>query len=231
MGESHDRGVNPERKPSPPVTIASRNDIHQLVEELPEAHFDSVAARLTALRDPETARPGDVVDEWGNLSALRRSCTGSGGRFSGMLGRLSQAEIAEFGETIGESMMRTERETPGETTTRTEGQRTQTGETAISRGDVCWYEHPDFQPRPAVILSPQEAIDGIDEIYAVFATTTIRDLPTEIALGPDDGMPKACVLAADQIDVTDKIFLTDSITTLRADKMTQLTKALDPIPG
>lgn len=44
-------------------------------------------------------------------------------------------------------------------------------------------------------------------------------------------MPKACVLAADQIDVTDKIFLTKSITILSTDKMTQLAKALDPIPS
>jgi mRNA-degrading endonuclease toxin of MazEF toxin-antitoxin module len=203
-------------------TIASRNDLHQLIEELPEAHFDSVAARLTALRDPETARPGDLVDEWGNLSALRRCPAGSGGRFSGMLGRLSQAEIAEFGETLGESMTRTERETRTRTKTRAK---------AMQRGQVWWYEHPDFKPRPAVILSPQEAIDGIDEIYAVFATTTIRNLPTEIALGPDHGMPKPCVLAADQIDVTNKIFLTKSITTLSAEKMTELAKTLDPIPS
>jgi hypothetical protein len=90
--------------------MPTREQLHKLIEELPEAHFDSVAKKLTALRDPETVRPGDVVDEWGNLSALRRSSAGSGGRFSGMLGRLSQAEIAKFGETLGESMMRTKRE-------------------------------------------------------------------------------------------------------------------------
>jgi mRNA interferase MazF len=143
-----------------------------------------------------------------------------------MLGRLSQAEIASHGETLGESMMRGERETSGETTTRAK-----TRAPAMKRGEVWWYEHPDFKPRPAAILSPQEAIDGIEEIYAVFATTTIRDLPAEIVLGPDDGMPTACVLAADQIDVTDKIFLTKSITTLSTDKLTQLAKALDPIPS
>jgi mRNA interferase MazF len=206
--------------------MATREQIHQLIEELPEAHFDSVAARLSALRDPETERPGDVVDEWGNLSALRRSCTGSGGHFSGMLGRLSQAEIAEHGETLGESMMRTERETSGEMT-----KRTKTRAKAMQRGQVWWYEHPDFKPRPAVILSPEEAIDGIEEIYAVFATTTIRDLPTEIALGADEGMPKTCVLAADQIDVADKLSLTSQIVALGDEKMTELAKALDPIPS
>lgn len=75
-----------------------------------------------------------------------------------MLGRLSQAEIAEHGETLGESVMRTERETSGETITRT---KTRAG--AMRRGEVWWYEHPDFKPRPAVILSPEEAIDTINE--------------------------------------------------------------------
>ena len=90
--------------------MPTREQIHKLIEELPEASFDAVAENLTAIRDPETTRPGDIVDEWGNLSALRRSSAEKGGRFSGMLGRLSQAEIAKFGETLGESMMRNERE-------------------------------------------------------------------------------------------------------------------------
>jgi mRNA interferase MazF len=101
----------------------------------------------------------------------------------------------------------------------------------MRRGEVWWYEHPDFKGRPAVILSPEEAIDSIEEIYVVFATTTIRGLPTEIALGADDGMPSACVLVADQIDVAGKVFLTKPITTLSTEKMTELAKALDPIPS
>jgi mRNA interferase MazF len=96
----------------------------------------------------------------------------------------------------------------------------------MRRGEVWWYEHPDFKPRPVLILSPEEAIDTIDELYVVLATTTIRDLPTEIALGPADGMPTACVLTADQIDAADKAFLTRPITTITAPKMTELSRAL-----
>jgi mRNA-degrading endonuclease toxin of MazEF toxin-antitoxin module len=214
--------------------MPTREQLHKLIEELPEAHFDSVAENLQALRDPETERPDDVVDEWGNLSALRRATAGTGGRFSGMLGRLSQAEIAQSGETLGESMMRTKRETSGEAITRTGHEtitRAKTRAKAMERGQVWWYEHPDFKPRPAAILSPEEAIESTEEIYAVFATTTIRDLSTEIALGADEGMPTACVLAADQIDVADKLSLTSQIVTLGDEKMTELAKALDPIPS
>ncbi len=92
------------------IEMATRAQLHQLVEELPEADLDSVAENLTARRDPETARLGDIIDEWGNLSALRRSSAEKVRHLSGQLGRLSQAEIAQFGETLGESMMRAERE-------------------------------------------------------------------------------------------------------------------------
>ena len=99
----------------------------------------------------------------------------------------------------------------------------------MRRGEVWWYEHPDFKRRPAVILSPEEAIESIEEVYVVFASTTIGGLPTEIALGADEGMPSACVLVADQIDVADKVLLTKPITALSTEKMTELAQSLDPL--
>jgi mRNA interferase MazF len=96
----------------------------------------------------------------------------------------------------------------------------------MSRGEAWWYEHPDLKRRPAVIMTRDEAIGSLNELYVVLATTTIRGLPTEVELGPEDGMPTACVLNADQIDAADKIFLTNRITTLGAHKMTEVCRAL-----
>jgi hypothetical protein len=47
--------------------------------------------------DPEAPRPGDLLDDWGNLSALRRASPPR------RLGRLDEGEIADSGETIGEA--------------------------------------------------------------------------------------------------------------------------------
>jgi hypothetical protein len=107
------------------IGMATREEIHKLVEELPEADFDSVAENLTARRDPETARLGDIIDEWGNLSAVRRASAEKVGNFSGLMARLSRDEIAAFGETLGESMTRLERETLAETIARTEREKQQ----------------------------------------------------------------------------------------------------------
>ena len=67
----------------------------------------------------------------------------------------------------------------------------------MKRGEVRWAEHPDWPRRPALVLTRDEAIDRLSEIFVVLATTTVRGLPTEVELGPDDGMPRACVLNAD----------------------------------
>lgn len=90
------------------MTIKER--LHKLVDELSEAEADD-ALRYVAARhereevDPEAAKPGDIVDEWGNLSALRRASSAR------KLSRLDQEEIAESGETIGDAFARAERAT------------------------------------------------------------------------------------------------------------------------
>jgi hypothetical protein len=48
-----------------------------------------------------------------------------------------------------------------------------------------------------LVLTRDEAIDRLSEVFVVLATTVIRGLPTEVELGPADGMPRACVLNAD----------------------------------
>jgi mRNA interferase MazF len=67
----------------------------------------------------------------------------------------------------------------------------------VRRGEVRWAEHPDWPRRPVLILTRDEAIDRMNAVFVILATTNIRGLPTEIELGAEDGMPRACVLNAD----------------------------------
>ncbi len=88
--------------------MSAKEQLHRLVDELPDSEIEPVteilAARCNDPANPEAVRPGDVVDEWGNLSALRRASS------AGKLGRLDREEIAEHGETIGDAFARAERE-------------------------------------------------------------------------------------------------------------------------
>ncbi len=86
-----------------PVTTKER--LHQLVDELSEAEADDALRYVASQReageaDPEAVRPGDIVDEWGNLSAMRRADSAR------KLARLDEQEIAEHGETIAEAFAR-----------------------------------------------------------------------------------------------------------------------------
>jgi mRNA-degrading endonuclease toxin of MazEF toxin-antitoxin module len=144
-----------------------------------------------------------------------------------MLSPVTRDEVAELGETISDSYTRAENEKR-----RTHGTpETPEAPTAtVRRGEIWWYKHPDFKRRPALILGPDPAIDGLDYMYVVLATTTRLDLPTEIALSPQNGMSNVCFLAADQIDLAKKTLLTSPITTLGAETISEVSRALTSVP-
>jgi len=101
----------------------------------------------------------------------------------------------------------------------------------VRRGEVRWAEHPDWPRRPALVLTRDAAIDHLNELFVVLATTNIRGLPTEVELGPTDGMPRACVLNADHVASLSKGYLGDLITTLNAETLDQVCRALDRATG
>jgi mRNA interferase MazF len=101
----------------------------------------------------------------------------------------------------------------------------------VSRGEVYWAEHPDWGRRPALLLTRDQAINNLNEIFVVFATTTIRGLPTEVELGPMDGMPRDCALNLDHTDTVGKGHLTERITMLGPERMNEVCRALSAATG
>ena len=76
------------------------------------------------------------------------------------------------------------------------------------------------------MLTRNEAIDHLSEVFVVLATTNIRGLPTEVELGPADGMPRGCVLNADHVASLPKGYLGELITTLSAERLTEVSVSL-----
>lgn len=54
--------------------MTTKEYLHRLVDELSEAEADETLRFAIARHEVET-RPGDIVDEWGNLSAMTRAST------------------------------------------------------------------------------------------------------------------------------------------------------------
>jgi mRNA interferase MazF len=101
----------------------------------------------------------------------------------------------------------------------------------VKRGEVRWAEHPDWPRRPALVLTRDEAIDRLNEVFVVLATTVVRGLPTEVELDQADGMPRSCVLNADHVASLPKADLGDLIATLSPARLAEDCRALDHATG
>lgn len=75
-------------------------------------------------------------------------------------------------------------------------------------------------------MTREEAIDRLNEVFVVLATTRIRGIPTEVELGQKDGMPRDCVLNADHTDTVAKGYLVERITVLSSAKIAAVCAAL-----
>jgi mRNA interferase MazF len=97
----------------------------------------------------------------------------------------------------------------------------------MRRGEVRWYRfsQPD-KKRPVVILTRDSALEFLGEVTVAPITSTIRDIPSEVLLTRQDGMPKHCAANLDHVQTVSKGKIGALITTLDAEKMHELRSAL-----
>ena len=77
------------------------------------------------------------------------------------------------------------------------------------RGEVWWGELPDEGRRPFLVMTRDAAIPVLRTVVVAPVTRTIRGIPTELALGPDDGMPEECAASFDNVRVVPKAHLVE----------------------
>jgi mRNA interferase MazF len=77
-----------------------------------------------------------------------------------------------------------------------------------------------------LILSRSEAIPVLNEVTTAVVTRTIRGIPTEVRLGPADGMPEECVVNLDNLRHIPRAFLANPIATLSGPRMHEVCRAL-----
>lgn len=97
----------------------------------------------------------------------------------------------------------------------------------MQRGEVWWARLP--QPagrRPVVLVSRNQAIQVRQAVTVASVTSTIRNLPVEIKLGPPDGVPKRSVINVDVLNTIPKAWLESRIALLSPEKRESLNSAL-----
>lgn len=96
----------------------------------------------------------------------------------------------------------------------------------LRRGQVWWGELAEVGRRPYLVMTRNAAIGVLNSVLAAPVTRTIRDIPTELRLGPADGMPAECVASFDNLTVIPKACLTEHICTLEPPRLTEACDAL-----
>ncbi len=98
--------------------------------------------------------------------------------------------------------------------------------TGIDRGQIWWGEIEQVGRRPFLVMTRSAAIPVLNSVLAAPITRTIRGIPTELALGVDDGMPTECVASFDNLRVVSKAYLVDQICVLRPARLVEACEAL-----
>ena len=97
----------------------------------------------------------------------------------------------------------------------------------MKRGEVWWASLPaPIGKRPVVLLSRDEAYAIRNAVTVAEVTRTIRGIPVEVPLGPEDGLPARCAANLDTIMTIRKELLTKRIALLRNEKMAEIQKAV-----
>ena len=73
------------------------------------------------------------------------------------------------------------------------------GAVVVARGELWWGETPDEKGRPFLVVSRNAANDVMDRVLVAPVTRRIRGIPSELPIGPDDGLPVESVAAFDNL--------------------------------
>lgn len=97
----------------------------------------------------------------------------------------------------------------------------------MTRGEIRWYRFaPPDKRRPVVVLTRDSILAYLGEVTVAPVTRTVRDVPSEVVLGPDDGLPQVCAINLDHVQTVSKHRVGGLITTLPASRLGEVRDAL-----
>lgn len=86
--------------------------------------------------------------------------------------------------------------------------------TDVHRGDLWWADVPGDKRRPVLVLTRERFIPRLTAVLVAPVTTTVRGIPTEVPMGPADGMPQPCAANFDNTFTLTRGRLQERIATL-----------------
>lgn len=97
----------------------------------------------------------------------------------------------------------------------------------MRRGEIRWYrfQQPD-KKRPVLILTRDSALEFLGDVTVAPITSTVRGIPSEVALSRADGLPRDCAINLDHVQTVSKARIGPVISALPASRMSEVRSAL-----
>jgi len=97
----------------------------------------------------------------------------------------------------------------------------------LIKGEIWWARlKPPAGRRPVVLLSRDEAYPVRTAVTVAPLTATVRGIPVEVRLGPEDGLPKPCAVNCDSLLTIPKAYLESRIGRLSDEKIEDVHRAI-----
>jgi mRNA interferase MazF len=89
-----------------------------------------------------------------------------------------------------------------------------------------WWAEAEDKRRPVLVITRSDAIPVLARFIVAPVTRTVRGIPTEIALGPDDGLPTECAASFDNVQPISRHLLTERVGALDPPRRHEICAAL-----
>ncbi|HJU44439.1 MAG TPA: type II toxin-antitoxin system PemK/MazF family toxin [Vicinamibacterales bacterium] len=97
----------------------------------------------------------------------------------------------------------------------------------IERGQIRLVRFPaPDKPRPVVVLTRGSAIDYLSRVTVAPISSTIRDVPSEVLVGVDDGLKQPSAVNLHNVVTVEKAVIGRRVAQLGDDKMRDVCRAL-----
>jgi mRNA interferase MazF len=99
----------------------------------------------------------------------------------------------------------------------------------VAQAELWLLETPNQKRRPVLVVSRDEVIPVVNNVVVAPVTSTIRDIPTCIPVGPAEGIDHDSVASFDNLAAVPKSVLTTRLGTLGIDGRRRICEALDAV--
>lgn len=96
----------------------------------------------------------------------------------------------------------------------------------VAQGEIWLMETPNQKRRPVLVVSRDEVIPVLNNVVVAPLTSMLRDIPTCIQLGPDEGIDHDSVATFDNLAAVPKAVLTSRLGQLGVGGRRQICDAL-----